>query len=250
MLLLPSQMTHGGQKLKQYPSNQAGQPKAVAGVGMQIPTVVSYLPRAHFEEGPATYAGRFYAAAHRMALRVGSVRYRFTAIYSEAGSNIDSDIRFRDLRGLLFYLPRAFEIGCCAPFPNMWATAGKRVGSAGKLVSGAETLVMYVFELLGLVAVFRPPRRLAAWLLLSISAFGVTLLGLAVPNMGALYRFRYAFWMLLIILGAKGFESVLAFSGQRFRARRTQPADSSDPAGAGREFDAGSASFKEISSRG
>jgi hypothetical protein len=89
------------------------------------------------------------------------------------------------------------------------------VGSAGKLLSGAETLVMYGFGLLALVAVLRPPRRLAAWLLLSITAFGVTALGLVIPNVGALYRFRYTFWVLLIILGAKGFESVLAWAVRR-----------------------------------
>jgi hypothetical protein len=159
-----------------------------------------------------------------MALRVGSVRYRFTAIYSESGSNIDSDVRFRHLGDLLKYLPRAFEIGLWAPFPRTWGDAGRRVGSTGRLLSGAETLAMYVFELLALVAVFRPPRRLAAWLLLSVSTFGVTLLGLVVPNVGALYRFRYAFWLLLIILGAKGFDAVHASYRQRLGARRTQAA--------------------------
>lgn len=221
-LLLSSHATHGGQKFKHYPSDQSGQAKAVEGTGVQMPTVTSYLPHLHLEEGPPTYIDRFHLAANRMALRVGSVRYRFVAIYSKAGSNIDSDIRFRSIEGLLLYMPRAFEIGCCAPFPETWADAGSRVGSAGKLLSGAETLVMYVFELLALVAVFRPPRRLAALLLFSISAFGVTLLGLVVPNVGALYRFRYTFWVLLIVLGAKGFEAVLTLSGRHLGKRRVR----------------------------
>jgi hypothetical protein len=159
-----------------------------------------------------------------MVLRVGSVRYRFTAIYSKSGSNIDSDLRFRHVGDILQYLPRAFEIGLWAPFPRTWAETGRRVGSAGKLLSGAETLAMYVFQLLALVTVVRMPRGLAAWLLLSISVFGVTLLALVVPNIGALYRFRYTFWLLLIILGAKGFEIVLASYRQRFSARQTQAA--------------------------
>ena len=219
-LLLSFHTTRDLQKLKHYPSDQSGQLKSVAGVGIQVPTAVSYLPRARSEEGPhATYAGRLYEAADRMALRVGSVRYRFTAIYSESGSNIDSDVRFRHLEDLFRYLPRAFEIGLWAPFPRTWADAGRRVGNAGKLLSGAETLAIYVFELLALVAVFRPPHRLAAWLLLSVSAFGVTLLGMVVPNVGALYRFRYTFWLLLIILGAKGFDVALTSYRQRPGAR-------------------------------
>lgn len=224
-LLLSFHTTRDLQKLKHYPSDQSGQPKSGEGVGIQVPTAVSQLPRARSEEeSHATYAARLYAAADRAALRVGSVRYRFTAIYSESGSNIDPDVRFRHLGDLFRYLPRAFEIGLWAPFPRTWADAGRRVGNAGKLLSGAETLVMYVFELLALVAVVRPPHRLAAWLLLSISVFGVTLLGMVVPNVGALYRFRYTFWLLLIILGAKGFEAALTSYKRRPGARRGQAA--------------------------
>jgi hypothetical protein len=223
VLLLLSLSPRGGQKLKHYPSDQGGQPKAAASDGVKVPTVISYLPRSD-EEPPTTYPGRLYAWADRMGLRVGGVRYRFAAIYSESGSNIDSDKRLRNLKDLFLYLPRAFEIGCCAPFPGMWIATGKQVGRAGKLLSGAETFIMYIFELLALVAVFRPPRRLAAWLLLSTSVFGMTLLGLVVPNVGALYRFRYIFWILLIILGAKGLEAVLMSFRQRISARPAQAA--------------------------
>ncbi|HEV2707315.1 MAG TPA: hypothetical protein VGV59_15450, partial [Pyrinomonadaceae bacterium] len=148
------------------------------------------------------------------------VRNRFSAVYWESGSNIDPDARIRDIKSLFLYLPRAFAIGCWSPFPSMWLDAGKRVGSMGKLLSGVETLFIYVFELLALVGVFRPPRRLAAWLLLSMSVFGVTLLGLVVPNVGALYRFRYTFWVLLIILGVKGLEALVRSARRRLGARR------------------------------
>lgn len=225
LLLLSSHATRGGgEKLKRYPSDQMGQLKTVAGDGVPVPTVVAYLPRQHFDEETPTYAERLYAATRMTAQRLGSVRQRFAAIYPDSGSNIDSDVRIRDLRSLLSYLPRAFEIGCFAPFPNTWISAGKRVGGAGRLVSGAETLVMYAFELLALLALLRPPRRLAAWLLFLISVFGMTLLGLAVPNVGALYRFRYLFWMLLVVLGAKGVAIVLAWSKRKVVASAAQAA--------------------------
>jgi len=216
-LLLAFQVTGGGQKLKHYPSDQGGQPKAIPGEGLRVLTVVSYLPRPKFEEGPPAYSDRFSAPANRMAVRVGSVRERFAAVYSQAGSNIDPGKKFSDLKSLLVYLPRAFEIGFFAPFPTTWIASGKQVGSAGRLLAGGETLIIYLFELLALVAVLRAPHRLAAWLLLSISAFGVTLLAIVVPNVGALYRFRYTFWVLLIVLGAKGFE--------KMRAGRSRTAD-------------------------
>lgn len=225
VLLLSSHAKPPGQKFKHYSSDQSGQPKSVTSAGIRMPTVVSYLPRANSEvRQPGTYAGRFYAVADRVVLRIGSIRYRFTAIYSKSGSNIDSDLRLRHLGDILQYLPRAFEIGLWSPFPRTWAEAGRRVGSAGKLLSGAETLAMYMFQLLALVTVVRLPRRLAAWLLLSVSVFGVTLLALVVPNIGALYRFRYTFWLLLIILGAKGLEIVLTSFRQRINAQQTQAA--------------------------
>jgi hypothetical protein len=52
-------------------------------------------------------------------------------------------------------------------------------------------------------------RSLALWLLLAISILGVTLLGLVLPNLGAIYRLRYPFWLLLIILGMKGLQSLV-----------------------------------------
>lgn len=209
LLLLSSQATRDLQKLKHFPSDQSGQPKSVAGVGERVPTVVSYLPRRRQgEETPGANRGRLYKAADRAAMKIGGSRSRFAALYAESGSNIDSGVRLRRVGDILLYLPRAFAVGWWAPFPNTWADSGMSVGVVGRLVAGAETLVMYAFELLALLAVLRPPRRIAAWLLLSVSAFGVTLLALVIPNVGALYRFRYSFWLLLIILAAKGFESV------------------------------------------
>ena|GEM_PF-370796 len=220
-VLIPLHMARASQKFKRFPSDGSGQPKAVAGAGEQIPSIVSYLPRTRPKgRAPQTYAEQLYAAADRAALRVGSIRSRFNAVYPESGSSLDRDVGFRDVRGLVLYLPRAFEVGLWSPFPDTWAAAGRRVGSAGRLLSGAETLVIYACQLLALVAVFRPPRRLASWLLLAITVFGVTVLGLVVPNVGALYRFRYTFWVLLIILGVKGLESVVKSDAGRLRARR------------------------------
>ena len=229
-LLMSFQTAGVGQKFKHHPSNEPGEAKAGVSRGIQVRAAVSNLPRINLERSPANYTGKFYQRSHRMGLRIGSVRDRFSARYSKSGSNIDTDVRIRDLKGLLSYLPRAFVVGCCAPFPTMWLVTGQRVGSAGKLLSGAETLVMYVIGLLALLAVVRPPHRLAASLLLSITILGVTLLGLVVPNIGALYRFRYVFWVLLIILGVKGFEVVRASVRQWFYSRRAQVSSPADVA--------------------
>ncbi len=217
--LLPFFMTHRSQKLKHYPSDQGGQPKAVAGVGAPMPTVVSYRarPRPPGSGAHLPFAEPLVTATDNAARRVSSVRSKFAASYTDAGSGIDRDVEFRDFTDLALYTPRAFAIGLWAPFPDTWAAAGRRVGSLGRLLSGAETLVIYLCQLLALLAVLRGPRRLASWLLLSITTFGVTALGLVVPNVGALYRFRYTFWILLIILGVKGLEIVITSSGRWLR---------------------------------
>ena len=228
VLLINFQTTGIGQKFKHYPSNEAGEAKAAANRLIQVRTSVTYLPRTNFEASPPTYTGKLSDRSHRMALRIGSVRDRFVARYTTSGSNIDTHVRFRDLKGLISYAPRAFVVGCCAPFPKMWLVSGQRVGSVGRLLGGAETLVMYVIGLLALFAVVRPPHRLAASFLLSVTILGVTLVGLVVPNIGALYRFRYVFWVLLIILGVKGFGVIREFVRQWFDSRRTQESSSAN----------------------
>ena len=222
--LLPLFLTrHRIEKLKHYPSDQGGQPKMVTSAGgVRLPTVVSYRPRVNGPQSgvPLPFAEPLLAATDAAARRVSSVRSRFAASYPDAGSGIDRGVEFRDFTELALYLPRAFEIGLWAPFPNTWAAAGRRVGSLGRLLSGAETFVIYLCQLLALLAVLRGPRRLASWLLLVVAASGVAALGLVVPNVGALYRFRYTFWVLLIILGMKGLEVVVKSSARWLRRPR------------------------------
>ncbi|HEX8337329.1 MAG TPA: hypothetical protein VF621_11410 [Pyrinomonadaceae bacterium] len=217
-LLLSFQMGHAAEKFKRRPPAEGGRLKESPDAKTLIPTEVFYLPRT-MQGPPETAAGRTRAAADRAAFKVSTARSKFAAVYSDSGSLIDREVKFRDVGDLFSYLPRAFQIGLWSPFPNTWVVAGGRVGSAGKLLSGAETLLIYVCELLAVVAVLCAPRRLAAWLLLSITVFGVTMLGLVVPNVGALYRFRYSFWVLLIILGAKGLGHVISSLGRRLRTR-------------------------------
>lgn len=139
------------------------------------------------------------AAAH-----VGTVRGRFIEMYPNAGSNIDGDVQLNDTDDLLRYLPRAAAVGFFAPFPNMWLASGKQVGSAGRLLGGLESLLMYAVEGLALVGAWRGRRRFSTWLLSAVAATGIIALGLVVVNIGTLYRLRYAFLILLIILAAEG----------------------------------------------
>lgn len=148
------------------------------------------------------------------AARVGRVRRRFVEMYAEPGSNVDADVRIESAPELLRYLPRAAEIGFFAPFPSMWFAAGKSVGSAGRLVGGVETLLMYAVEALALLTLWRARRRLEAWLLFASASAGMVALGLVAVNVGTLFRLRYVFVMFLIILAAE--------AASRFAARRAE----------------------------
>jgi hypothetical protein len=139
-----------------------------------------------------------------LASKVDTVRRRFVVMYPESTSNLDSHVRFRTTAELIRYVPRAVAIGFLAPFPNMWFAGGNQVGAAGRLLSGIETLAIYALEVLALLGLWNGRRRFSVWLLAAISAANLTILGLAVINVGALYRLRYAFLMVMIIIAGKG----------------------------------------------
>jgi hypothetical protein len=46
------------------------------------------------------------------------------------------------------------------------------------------------------------------WFVFLIAAVGLLALGLVVVNAGALFRIRYVFWMMLIILSSRGLEQI------------------------------------------
>jgi hypothetical protein len=143
----------------------------------------------------------------RVAARVGTVRQRFATEYPDSGSNLDSQVQLNSTADLIRYLPRAAAIGFFAPFPKMWFATGKQVGSGGRLLSGLETMAMYVVEGLAIVGLWgkgRGRQGFSVWFLALVAALGLISLGLVVVNVGALYRLRYIFLVLLIILAAAG----------------------------------------------
>ena len=123
--------------------------------------------------------------------------------YTSQASNIDEDVEFQSTGDVLRYLPRAFVIGFFSPFPKMWIEAGS-FGRAPRLMSGLETLVMYFLYLVVGLSAWRARRNMKMWLVFLVATIGMLALGLVVVNVGALFRIRYVFWMMLIVLAARG----------------------------------------------
>ncbi len=145
----------------------------------------------------------------RAPIRIGTLRHNFIVRYPKAGSNIDTNVELNGLGDLVRYLPRAMVIGLFSPFPNMWFSQGAQVGAAGRLLAGVETLALYVIQGLAIVCLFFQKRRLSVWLLVTIVLTATVALGYVVVNVSTIYRMRYGFAMLLIILGANGLLEIL-----------------------------------------
>ncbi|HEX6283685.1 MAG TPA: hypothetical protein VFZ71_02375 [Pyrinomonadaceae bacterium] len=137
----------------------------------------------------------------RVLKHVGHRRAGFGA-YQARESNIDSDVQLTTTRDVMRYIPRATAIGFFAPFPRMWVQRGTS-GLAGRLLSGAETFLMYFLYVAVAVCVWRNRQRIEMWLLFLVATMGTIGLGLVVMNAGALFRLRYAFWIMFIIMAAE-----------------------------------------------
>jgi len=119
-------------------------------------------------------------------------------------STIDSAVVFNNNVDLVRYLPRATLIGLFAPFPRMWLESASITGRGGRFLAGAETLLFYLVALAAGICAYVERRNFSSWFLLLVAFINAVALGLVVTNIGTLFRLRYVFWMLIIIMGARG----------------------------------------------
>jgi len=140
------------------------------------------------------------------------------SVLANDGSRIDPEVRLDSPAAIVRQIPRALVVGFFAPFPNMWLHGGRQVGLSGRVISGFEMLLTYVIESMALFGLWSQRKNLSAWLLLVVIGLGALALGLVVNNLGAMYRLRYPFWVLMVILGANG----ASFLCQHFTRRITK----------------------------
>jgi hypothetical protein len=174
-----------------------------------VPCPDEWTPPPPFTQTQTMWA-RLRAAADRKVADLGKLRRRFNSSYFDAGSNIDPCVRLETVGDLLRFLPRAAAHGFFAPYPDMWLVRGSSVGLAGRLLGGVEMLLVYLIEGLAVFGLWTERRRMAVWLIALSAAAGIISLGLAVVNIAVLFRLRYIFLMLLIMLAAAGARSLLS----------------------------------------
>jgi putative peptidoglycan lipid II flippase len=116
-----------------------------------------------------------------------------------ADSMIDANVAPKSTREVILYLPRALQIALFAPFPDSWAQ--KR--SVPRLIAIAETLLWYLIAP-GLLFALYYRRSLALMVTLLFALCFLTVFSFVTPNVGSLYRYRYAYEFLLIVVGVGG----------------------------------------------
>lgn len=117
----------------------------------------------------------------------------------QAGSLYDVDALPSSTPQVVAYAPRALQIALFSPFPALWF---EKI-SVTRLVAVGETAIWYLIA---------PGVFLALWLgrsraLLSVLAFSLSLLtmyGITIANIGTLYRIRYLYLFLLMLIGVAG----------------------------------------------
>lgn len=169
---------------------------------------------------PAPPPSLLKAKLDHIAREINRLRLGFIKSYISGGSNIDTDVRFDGLGDVIRYTPRALLIGFFSPFPDMWFSPGKEVGYGGRLLAAFETLLMYCSFPLTIFGLWKARRRWGAWVLIMVSSAALSVLGMIVTNIGALYRMRFAYWMLLAIIGANG---ILHLREEIIKRRKSAP---------------------------
>jgi sRNA-binding regulator protein Hfq len=115
-------------------------------------------------------------------------------------SFIDTDKFPRGSMEVLYYIPRALLIGIFAPWPDRWFYTLNHRPSVFYTIIPIETVVVYI-SIAGLVIWLIRRRDWLVFIPVGLSFSMMAIHGIATPFLGALYRYRYPWWMMILCLG-------------------------------------------------
>ncbi|NMC58151.1 MAG: hypothetical protein GYA51_01955 [Candidatus Methanofastidiosa archaeon] len=143
---------------------------------------------------------------------ISRLRAKFTKAWDYAGSNIDTDVVLTSSNDVISYIPRAAQIAFLAPFPNFWFSQGKKVaGSAMRMVSSFEMIFIYALLCGFPLTIWHYRRCNVLQLVIFVCSTMLIIYAITVPNLGALYRFRYPYLMPIVCLGMAGWLHMKTF---------------------------------------
>ncbi|MDG1143906.1 MAG: hypothetical protein P8N92_04515 [Burkholderiales bacterium] len=155
---------------------------------------------------PSIMEANFYRLGHT----------RQTVHRAGGGSLVDVDRDLTSVNDVLGYVPRALQIGLFSPFPNLWTGEGSTPAmTMARKLMGIVTLLFYLFLVGTLIALWQMRSKLSFWIVVSNCMIGIAFYSIVMPNIGALIRFRYSFFMLLAALGAAALVDM--WCGRKYR---------------------------------
>ncbi|MDT8878303.1 hypothetical protein RSO68_02335 [Halomonas saccharevitans] len=157
--------------------------------------------------------------------RLAGARDHFLRGYSDGRSAVDTDVHYRDVGDILLYTPRALQIGLLSPFPAQWLPHPEAppVRNLYRTLAGVEMSVIYLTFPFLVYAAWCWWRRPAFWLLLVPSLAWVMVYAYSVPVVGALVRYRFPGYIMLLALAVAGLcQAVLNWRAKRLAISAAQ----------------------------
>jgi putative peptidoglycan lipid II flippase len=141
--------------------------------------------------------------------RAGLIAY---SIDLKAKSMIDADIAPQNIAEAAIYLPRAMQVSLFAPFPSSWLANI----SMTRLIAVGEMFIYYLC-VPGILILLFYERQPILWMVIYFACFFLLIYGFTQANLGTLYRYRYAYQLIMLMLGVLGWFTWLDKTG-RFKS--------------------------------
>lgn len=129
-------------------------------------------------------------------------------------SIMDTDRLLGSSADVLAYFPRAALLGIFSPWPDRWGYVFHHKPSMFYTITPVEAALLYI-GLAGLIIWMVSNQAWSVLIPITVCTSVMTTYGMATPFLGALYRYRYPWWMLLICLGIAAFITILAAYNKR-----------------------------------
>jgi len=152
---------------------------------------------------PDSFEGYIELAAKT---RAGMISY---GLSEKAKSMIDENITPQSVEEVASHLPRALQVGLLAPFPSSWLVNV----SMTRLVAVGEMFVYYLC-LPGVLLLLFYNRKPAVLVSIYFACFFLVIYGFTTANLGTLYRLRYAYVFVMLMLGVLGWFTWLDKTGR------------------------------------
>lgn len=151
------------------------------------------------------YPSKLPGFIDNLAYEVADYRHQFTEWFPWQKSGMNLDTNFESVSDMLAFVPRALLNGFLAPFPAMWFGEGSLEANTFMRRESAFEMIFCYLALLGLpYALWHWRKERALWVLFIYCLGMITFYGLVVSNAGAIYRYRYGFYMPFVGLGIMG----------------------------------------------